>query len=104
MACVRLPMLRCLRGVCYGAQRSAGPDCGHSARTQWPVIPAAPYPSRYGVDVTPCLVGRSAVSNRHPAEIAGVVDALMGRDMLSERLVEARAMGYCQASLERYGE
>jgi len=94
MARARLPMPRCLRGGCYGAQRSAGADRGHSARTQWPVIPAAPCLSRYGVDATPCPVGHSVVSSRHPAEIAGVVDALIGHDMLSGRLVEAGATGY----------
>ena len=58
----------------------------------------------YGVDATPCPVGHSVVSSRHPAEIAGVVDALMGRDALSGRLVEAGATGYYRAGLERYGE
>ena len=102
MTRTRLPMPRCLRGGGYEAQCSAGADRGHSARTQWPVIPAAPCPSWYGVDATPCPVGHSVVSSRRPAEIAGVVDALMGRVALSGRLVEAGATGYCQASLERY--
>ena len=94
MTRARLPMPHCLRGGCYGAQRSTGADRGHSARTQWPVIPAAPCLSRYGVDATPCPVGHSMVSSRRPAEIAEVVDALIGRDMLSGRLVEAGATGY----------
>ena len=96
-------MLRCLRGGSYGAQCSAGADRGHSVGTQWPVIPAMPCLSRYGADATSCPIGLSAVSSRRPAEIAGVVDALMGRDMLSRRPVEAGAMGCRQASLERYG-
>ena len=104
MTRTRLPMPRCLRGGGYWAQCSAGADRGHSTRTQWPVIPAAPCPSRYGVDATSCPVGHSAVSSRRPTEIAGVVDALMGRDALSRGLVEAGATGYCRAGLERYGE
>ena len=97
-------MPRCLRGGGYVAQCSAGADRGHSTRTQWLVIPATPYPSRYGVDATSCPVGHSMVSSRRPAEIAGVVDALMGRDALSGSPVEVEAMGYCRAGLERYGE
>ena len=100
----RLPILRCLRGEGYVAQCSAGAGRGHSTRTQWPVIPAAPCPGRYGVDVTSCPVGHSMVSSRRLAEIAGVVDALMGRDALSGRLVQAGVMGYREASFERYGE
>ena len=46
MTRARLPMPRCLRGGCYGAQCGVSADRGHSTRTQWPVIPA-----------TPCLVG-----------------------------------------------
>ena len=94
MAQARFPMPRCLQGVCYGAQRSAGPDCGHSARTQWPVIPAVPCLSWYGIDATSCPISHSVVSSRRLAEIAGVVDALMRHDMLSGRLVEAGATGY----------
>jgi len=94
MTRARLPMPHCLWGRCYGAQHSAATDRGHSARAQWPVIPAAPCLSRYGVDATPCPVGHSVVSSRRPAEIARVVDALIGRDMLSGRLVEVGAMGY----------
>ena len=63
-----------------------------------------PYPNWYGVDATPCPVGHSVVSIHRPAEIAGVVDALMGRDALLGRLVEAGTVGHYQASLERYGE
>jgi hypothetical protein len=44
------------------------------------------------------------VSSHRPDDIAGVVGALMGRDALSGRPVEAEAMGYCRANLERYGE
>jgi len=78
----RVPMPRCLRCRGYVAQCSAGTDRGHSIRTQWPVILTAPCLSQYGVDATPCPVGHSVVSSRRPAEIAGVVDALMGRDAL----------------------
>ena len=60
--------------------------------------------SWYGADATSHPIGHSTVSSRRLAEIAGVVDALMGRDALSGRLVEAGAMGYCRAGLERYGE
>ena len=60
--------------------------------------------SWYGADATSRPVGHSAVSSRRPAEITGVVDTLMGRDALSGSLVEAEVMGYCRASLERYGE
>ena len=83
----------CFRGGDRGAQCSAGADRGHSARIQWPVILAAPCLSRYGVDATSRPVGHSVVSSRRPAEIVGVVDALIGRDMLLGRLVEAGAMG-----------
>jgi len=86
------------------AQRSVGADHGHSTRAQWPVIPAAPCSGRYGVDATSCLIDHSAVSSRRPAEITGVVGALMGRDALSGSPVEAEATGYCRAGLERYGE
>ena len=86
------------------AQCSASADRGHNTRAQCPVIPAPPCPGRYGVDATPCPVGHSVVLSRRPTEIAGVVDALMGRDALLGRLVEVGAMGYYQASLERYGE
>ena len=91
MTRARLPMPRYLRGGCYGAQRSAGAERGHSAGTQWPVIPAMP---QYGVDATPRPIVHSVVSSHRPAEIAGVVDALIGRDMLSGRLVKAGATGY----------
>ena len=104
MARARFPMLRCPRGGGYGAQCSSGVDRGHSARTQWPIIPAAPCLSRYSVDATSYPIGHSVVSSRRPAEIVGVVDALMGCDALSGSPVEAEAMGYCRASLERYGE
>ena len=94
MTRARLPMPRCLRGGDRWAQCSAGSDCGHSARIQWPVIPAAPYLSWYGIDATSCPVDHSVVSSRRPAEIAGVVDALIRRDRLSGRPVEAGVKGY----------
>ena len=100
----RLPMPRCLRGGDCGAQCGASADRGHSARIQWPVIPTVPHLSRYGADATSCPIGHSVVSSRRLAEIAGVVGTLMGRDALLGRLVVAGATGYCQASLERYGE
>ena len=93
MTRARLPMPRCLRGGDYGAQCGASAGRGHSARIQWPVIPAVPRLSRYGVDATSCPIGHSVVLSHRPAEITGVVDALIGRDMLSGRLVEAGAMG-----------
>ena len=86
------------------AQCSACADRGHSTRAQWPVIPTVPGPGRYGVDVTSRLVDRSAVSSRRPADIAGVVGALMGHDALSGRLAEAEATGRCRAGFERDGE
>jgi len=86
------------------AQCSAGADRGHSTRAQWPVTPTPSCLGWYGVDVTSRLVGHSAVSSRRPADIAGVVGALMGRDALSGRPVEAEATGYCRAGLERYEE
>ena len=86
------------------AQCSAGADRGHSIGTQWSVTLAALGPGQYGVDVTSCPVGHSTVSSHHPAEIAEVVDALMGRDALSGRLVEAEATGCCRAGFERDGE
>ena len=70
-----------------------GTDRGHSVRTQWPVILTVPCPSWYGADATPCLVGHSAVSSHRPAEIAGVVDVLMGHDVLSGGSVEAGVTG-----------
>ena len=93
MTRARLPMSCCFRGGDRGAQCSASADRGHSARIQWPVIPAVPCLSRYGADATSCPVGHSMVLSRRPAEIAGVVDALIGRDMLLGRLVEAGATG-----------
>ena len=60
--------------------------------------------SRYGADAASCPIGHSVVSSHRPAKIAGVVDALMGHDALSGRLVEAGATSYYQARLERYGE
>ena len=71
-----------------------GADRGHSVRTQWPVIPAVPCPSWYGVDVTSGPVGHSMVSSRRPAEIAGVVEVLMGHDVLLGGSVEAGATDY----------
>ena len=93
MTQARLSMSCCFRGRDRGAQCSAGADRGHSVRIQWPVIPAVPCLNRYGADATSCPVGHSAVSSHRPAEIAGVVDVLMGHDMLSGRPVEAEATG-----------
>ena len=73
-------------------------------RNTVPVTPVAPGPGQYGVDVTSRPIGHSAVSSHRPAEIAGVVDALMGRDVLSGRLVEVEATGCCRADFERGGE
>ena len=70
-----------------------GADRGHSVRTQWPVIPAVPCPGRYGVDATSGPVGHSMALSHRPAEIAGVVEALMRHDALSEGSVEARGDG-----------
>ena len=86
------------------AQCSAGANRGHSTRAQWSVTPTPSCLGRYGIDATSRLVGRSAVSSRRPADIAGVVGALMGRDARSGRLVEAEATGCCRAGLERYDE
>ena len=63
-----------------------------------------PGPGQYGVDVTSRLVDRSAVSSRRPADIAGVVSALMEHDALSGILAEAEATGRCRAGFERDGE
>ena len=60
-----------------------GADRGHNVRTQWPVIPAVPYPSRYGADATSGPIGHSVASSPRPAEIAGVVEVLMRHDALS---------------------
>ena len=68
-------------------------DRGYSIRTQWPVIPAVPCPSRYGADATLGRVGHSVALSRRPAEIAGVVEALMGHDTLSGGSVEAGGDG-----------
>ena len=81
-----------------------GTDRGHSVRTQWPVIPAVPYPGRYGADATSSRVGHSVALSRRPAEIAGVVEALMRHDALSGGLVEAGVTGYGRPDLERHGE
>jgi len=70
-----------------------GADRGYSVRTQWPVIPAVPCPSRYGADATLGRVGHSVALSRRPAEIAGVVEALMGHDTLSGGSVEAGGDG-----------
>ena len=93
MTRARLSMSCCFRGGDRGAQCSASADRGHSATIQWPVIPAVPCLSWYGADATSRPIGHSAVSSRHPAEIAGVVDALMGHDVLSRRSVEAGGDG-----------
>ena len=42
-------------------------------RAQRPVTPAPSRLGRHGVDVTSCLVGRSAVSSHRPTDVAGVV-------------------------------
>ena len=87
--------VRCyFRGGDRGTQSSVGADRGHSVRTQWPIIPAALYPNRYGVDATSGPVGHSVVSSRRPAEIAGVVEVLMGHDVLSGGSVEVGATNY----------
>ena len=91
MTRARLPMSYCFRGRDRGAQCNASADRGHNVGIQWPVILAVPCLSRYGADATSCPVGHSVVSSRRPAEIAGVVDALMERDLLSERPAEAGA-------------
>ena len=70
-----------------------GTDRGHNVRTQWPVTPAVPCPGRYGADVTLGRVGHSVALSRHPAEIAGVVEALMRHDALSRGSVEAGGDG-----------
>ena len=90
----RLSMSCCFQGRDRGAQCSVGADRGHSVRTQWPVIPAVPCPSWYGVDATSGPVGHSMASSHHPAEIAGVVEVLMRHDMLSGRPTEAGATDY----------
>ena len=90
----RPSMSRCFRGGDRGAQCSVGADRGHSVRTQWPVIPAVPCPSRYGVDATSSPVGYSVVSSCRPAEIVGVVEVLMGHDVLPGGSVKAGATDY----------
>ena len=70
-----------------------GTDRGHSVRTQWPVIPAVPCPGRYGADATSGRVGHSMALSRRPAEIAGVVEALMRHDALSGGSAEAGGDG-----------
>ena len=94
MTRAKLSVRCCFRGGDRGTQCSVGADRGHNVRTQWPVIPAAPCPSRYDVDVTSGPVGHSVVSSRRPAEIAGVVEVLMGHDVLSGGSVEAGATNY----------
>ena len=84
----------CFRGGDRGAQCSVGADRGHSVRTQWPVFPAVPCPSRYGADATSGPVGHSVALSHRPAEIAGVVEVLMGHDVLSGRLAEVGATDY----------
>ena len=112
---------RRFRGGDRGAQCSMGADHGHSVRTQWPVIPAVPCPSRYGADATSGPVGHSVALSHRPAEIAGVVEALMRHDALSGGSVEAGGDGTrrlrprarrrsgslprpCARRLTRYGE
>ena len=93
MTRAKLSVQCCFRGGDRGAQCSVGADREHSVRTQWPVIPALPYPSQYGADATSGRVGHSAVSSHRSAEIVGVVDVLMGHDMLSGGSVEAGGDG-----------
>ena len=95
MTQAKLSMRCCFRGGDRGTQCSVGADRGHSVRTQWPVIPAVPCPSRYGADATSGPVGHSTMSRHHPAEIVGVVDVLMGLDVLSGGSVEAGGVGLC---------
>ena len=104
MTRAKLSVRRCFRGGDRGTQCSMGADRGHSVRTPWPVIPAVPCPGRYGADAASSPVGHSVALSHRPAEIAGVVGALMGHDALSGNSVEAEVMGYCRAGLERYGE
>ena len=52
-----------------------------------------PCPGRYGADVTLGRVGHSVALSRRPAEIAGVVEALMGHDTLSGGSVKAGGDG-----------
>ena len=59
-----------------------GADRGHSGRTQWPVIPVVPCPGRYGADATSGRVSHPVALSHRPAEIAGVVEALMRHDEL----------------------
>ena len=70
-----------------------GADRGHSVTTQWPVIPAVPCPGRYGADATSGPVGHSVALSHRPAEIAGVVEALMRHDTLSGGSIEAGGDG-----------
>ena len=49
--------------------------------------------SRYGADATLGRIGHSVALSRRPAEIAGVVEALMGHDTLFGRSVEAGGDG-----------
>ena len=49
--------------------------------------------NRYGADATLGRVGHSVALSRRPAEIAGVVEALMGHDTLSGGSVEAGGDG-----------
>ena len=104
MTRARLPMSCCFRGGDRGAQCSAGADRGHSVKIQWPITPVVLCLSRYDADATLRPVDHSAVSSRRPAGIAGVVDVLMGHDVLLGRSVEAGVTGYGQAGLERYRE
>ena len=94
MTRARLPMSCCFQGGDRGAQCSAGADRGHSVKIQWPITPVVLCLSRYGADATSYPVGHSVVSSHCPAEIAGVVDVLMGHDVLSGRPAEAGATGY----------
>ena len=94
MTRAKLSVRCCFRGGDRGTQCSVGADHGHSVRTQWPVIPAVPCPSRYGADATSGPVGHSVASSHRPAEIAGVVEVLMRHDVLSGRPAEAEATDY----------
>ena len=70
-----------------------GADRGHSGRTQWPVIPVVPCPGRYGADATSGRVSHPVALSHRPAEIAGVVEALMRHDELLGGSAEAGGDG-----------
>ena len=93
MIWAKLSVRCCFRGGDRGTQCSVGADHGHNVRTQWPVIPAMPCPSRYGADATSGPIGHSVASSHRPPEIAGVIEVLMRHDALSGGSVEAGGDG-----------